>query len=409
MIGVSFGVAAFLVVITVLNSFQSEMKHIISAVNPNLIIYSTSGIYDPLGFQKKLHTLISEPIENMGRFVYQESVLSLGRNSSTVYLRAIEGTRSASARNLHKFITPQGALRSLDDVSPFLFNNPKIFPPKKSGFAKPSASKNSVALPTHLPHVILGKELAENLNAKKGSILNLMHFQSGKKILEVEYHQLSVTGILTTGLSEYDQKFAFINFEDGLRLFGTKDWASGIEINFKNPDHALEISRSLKQKVPYQVVAWQQIDRGIFEQIERDSTAIKLIVFIISFVAGFNIIVTLSLTVIDRSKQIALLRALGAKKSLIIGTFVASGTLLGTLGATLGVGAGILILKIFSGIHLGDFQKFYYLEKVPVHIEVHFIVVAFLTSVLLSFFGALYPAWKASRVSPMHGLRQESE
>ena len=391
-VGISFGVAAFLVVITVLNSFQSEIKNIISSVNPNLTIYSSSGINNPNEFQKELKKLINVPLNSMSNFIYQESIMGLGRQTSAVYIRAIEGTKSSSASNLNPYMHPKNALQTLDVSS-------KLIDQKRNTLDEGNK-------PEFLPHVILGKELAESLDAKIGNIVTLMTFGSERNTLGVRYNKLYVTGIIDTGLSEIDKKQVFMNFDDGIKLFGSLNWASGIEISMKNPDQALLVSKKLNLEIPYNVISWQPLHTGLFEQIERDGTAIQLIVLIISFVAGFNIIVTLSLTVMDRAKQIALLRALGAKKSLVISTFVYSGIVLGIFGSTLGVICGLIILKIFSGIYLGDFQKFYYLEKIPVHIDFQLIIFAFFTSIFLSFIGALYPAWKASRVSPMHGLNQ---
>ncbi|WP_161597538.1 FtsX-like permease family protein [Fluviispira multicolorata] len=391
-VGICFGVSAFLVVITVLNSFQAEIKNIISTVNPNLIVFSQYGIQDVKTTEKELKKLIKAPVEGMSPFIYQESVMGLGRQTSSVYIKAIQGTKSASANEVSKFIYPKSALETLN-VSSKLIDQ----------YRNTLDAGNNPAL---LPHVILGKELADDLDAKIGSIVTLMTFGAGKSALGVRYNKLYVTGIASTGLSEYDRKNVFMNFQDGVNLFGSEGWASGVEIKLKNSTEALQVSKDLHGKTPYNIVAWQDIDTSLFEQIERDGTSIKLIVLIISFVAGFNIIVALSLTVIDRSKQIALLRALGAKKTLIISTFVFSGLFLGILGSTLGVFSGLVLLKVFSGISLGDFQKFYYLEKIPVQIDTQLIIFAFLTSILLSFFGALYPAWRASKVSPMHGLKQ---
>lgn len=393
-IGISFGVAAFLVVLTVLNSFQSEIKNVISSVNPNLIIYSTSGISNPTKFEKKLQTLIPVPVEMMSRFIFQESVMGLGRQTSAVYIRAIEGTNSSFAKELNRYISPIGALKTIDIPSKLIDKSRNTIEPGKKL--------------DKLPNIILGKELAENLDAKIGTVVTLMTFGSEKNTLGVRYNKLFVSGIINTGLSEYDKKQVIMNFEDGVKLFGIESWASGIEIRLKDPEQALMVSKKLNQEILYNIVAWQQIDTGLFEQIERDGTTIKLIVLIISFVAGFNIIVTLSLTVMDRSRQISLLRALGAKKTLVISTFVYSGVILGTLGSSLGIISGLIILKIFSGVPLGDFQKFYYLDKIPVQIDTQLIIIAFLTSIFLSFIGALYPAWKASRVSPMYGLNQGS-
>ncbi|WGL59983.1 ABC transporter permease [Pigmentibacter sp. JX0631] len=391
-VGICFGLSAFLVVITVLNSFQNELKNIISSVNPNVTIYSPAGLTNPTKLIKELEEFIPAKVEKMSSFVYHESILSNGKETATVYIRAIEGTNSASAVHINKYLFPENALTTLNISSPLIDENRNTL--------------NDDKLRDQLPHVILGKGLADSLDAKIGTVVTLMSFTSEYKKVGIRYNKLYVTGIMNSGLSEFDKKQVLMNFQDGVKLFGLNNWASGIEINLKNPDEAIIVANKLNIDLPYNVIAWQEIHAGLFEQIKRDGTAIKLIVLIISFVAGFNIVVTLGLTVMNRAKQIAILRALGAKKSLVISSFVMSGLILGFLGSSLGVLTGLGILKIFSGLSLGDFQKFYNIERIPVHIDVTLIVFAFFTSLILSFIGALYPAWKASKVSPMLGISQ---
>ncbi|WP_158998032.1 FtsX-like permease family protein [Pigmentibacter ruber] len=391
-VGICFGLSAFLVVITVLNSFQNELKNIISSVNPNVTIYSPAGVTNPSKLIKELEEFIPAKVEKMSSFVYHESILSSGKETATVYIRAIEGTNSASAVHLNKYLYPENALNTLNVSSPLINKDRNTLSEGK--------------LLEQLPHVILGKGLADSLEVKIGSVVTLMSFTSEYKKVGIRYNKLFVTGIMNSGLSEFDKKQVLMNYQDGVKLFGVDNWASGIEINLKNPDEAIIVANKLNIDLPYNVIAWQEIHAGLFEQIKRDGTAIKLIVLIISFVAGFNIVVTLGLTVMNRAKQIAILRALGAKKSLVISSFVMSGVILGLLGSTLGVVTGLGILKIFSGLSLGDFQKFYNIERIPVHIDVTLIVFAFFTSLILSFVGALYPAWKASKVSPMLGISQ---
>lgn len=374
-LGVAFGVSAFLVVITVLNSFQNEMKHLISSVNPNLLVYSSNGILTEDKIEKKLEKLIGSSLKQQSQFIYSESILVHKQQTSAVFIRAIHGDNSPSATQLSSFVYPQNAIQSIN--------------------------KKSV---NGVPNIILGKELADNLGVQFGDLITLMNFSDST--LNVKYIKIKVSGIIHIGLSQYDKQYALMNFEDGQNLFGSKNWVSGIEVNLTNPDDALEISERVNNELPYTAVPWQNIDKDIFNQIERDGTSIKFIVLIISFVAGFNIIITLSLTVIDRSKQIALLRSLGARKNNVIAIFVLSGFILGFIGSSLGVVIGYILLKIFSGLSIGDFQDFYYLEKIPVHMDFNLIAIAFSTSLLLSFFGALYPAWKATKVSPLLGLKQ---
>lgn len=391
-LGVGFGVASFLVVVTILNSFQHEMRHLISSINPNIIVFSPSGISNSVQYESKLKSLITVPVERMSQFVYQESIMGLNRQTSTVYIRAIEGSASSSAEQLNTFITPKDGLKTLDTPSPLIDPN-----------------RNTLEFgnhPEHLPHAILGKELAENLDAKIGQVVTLMTFTGGQNQTAVRYNKLYVSGIINVGISQYNKKYVLMNFADGRKLFGIPNWASGIEIQLSDPNQSLSVSNQLKEQIPYNTVAWEQVDSGLFAQIERDSTSIKIIVLIISLVAGFNIIVTLTLTILDRTKQIALLRSLGAQKSFIISVFVFSGTFLGILGSFFGLLCGLGLLEIFSGIHLGDFQKFYYLEKIPVHFDFELILIAFVTAILLSFLGALYPAWRASRIAPIIGLKE---
>lgn len=390
-LGVAFGVAAFLVVVTILNSFQLEMKHIISSINPNLVVFSPRGIENISEFEKDIPELLQEPVQKVSPWIYQESILALGPRTKAAYIRAIAGTHSASADKLSPLIQPQGALASLDVSSPLL---------SASGNVSPNSNKNL------LPHMILGRELASAIEAQVGSVVTLMTFQKKGISTSIRYNQMIVTGVLNTGINQYDESFVFMSYADGAKLFGKPNWASGVEITLPQPDKALGIAQRLKEETEYSAIAWQQIDASLFSQIQRDSTAIKLIIFIISLVAGFNVVVTLSLTVMDRAPHIALLRSLGAQKKLVLSVFVASGVFLGTVGALLGLVMGFVLLKIFSGIHLGELQKFYYLEKIPVVFDLNLALLAFLTAVGLAFLGSLYPAWRAARVSPLVGLKQ---
>ena len=157
--------------------------------------------------------------------------------------------------------------------------------------------------------------------------------------------------------------------------------------------------------MPFTIQAWQEIDRSLFQQIERDGLAIKLIVLIIALVASFNIIVTLSLSVLDRSKQISILRCTGATRGFIVRIFVAQGVTLGILGSIVGICLGLIVLRIFSGVDIGDLKAFYFLEKIPVEYDVPLVFFAIAVALGLSFLSALYPAYRATRVSPLQGLR----
>lgn len=409
-LGVSFGVAAFLVVVTVFNSFENQLRQILLAANPNLVVFKLpAGIPYADTYRQELAKRISKPVESIALFEYNEVVLSKGNRTAAVVLRGIQGEASASGPDLARTIRPQGALATLnDEVS--------VFKPHSQSLSKPRPlSEREVDLPGEgaasggpkggaLPSLVLGKGLALKLDAKVGDEVTFASSAlTGRG--ESKLQRFKVTGLLSVGLSQYDEKLTLVNFHDAAHLFGEPGFAKGIEVRFKDPADALVVSQELAQRIPYSVRAWQEIDRGLFEQIERDGTAIKVIVLIITFVAGFNIIVTLSLSVLDRARQISLLRALGARRGFIVRVFVFMGAVLGFVGALLGVGLGLVILRLFSGFELGELQAYYFLERIPVDYDAKLILSAFGVAFVLSFLSALYPAWRATLVTPLNGLK----
>ncbi len=385
-LGISFGVAAFLVVVTVFNSFENELKSLLLAANPNVFVVNLpDGIKDARNYMENLKKQVPASVEGMSLFEYNEVILSKENHTAAVVLKGIEGAHSASAKDMARAIRPKGALEELN-------NDRAILGTPLEG----QAGKH--------PAILLGKGLALKLNAKEGEIVTLTsgHFGMGGAN---RIRQFQVKGFMSLGLAQYDDRLALINLNDAVSIFGKPGWAKGIEIKLKDPKEAMVVAAALRSKIPYTIRSWQELDKGLFEQIERDGQAIKLIVLIITFVAGFNIAVTLRLSVVDRIRQIALLRSLGASRRFIVQVFLVMSGILGICGATLGVLMGLVILKVFSGFELGDLQTFYFLERLPVEYDWKLILSAFFVSLVLSFISALYPAYMATRVSPLYGLK----
>ncbi|NBX16649.1 MAG: ABC transporter permease [Proteobacteria bacterium] len=407
-VGVALGVAAFLVVVTVFNSFEKELKNILLAANPNIVVYSLpNGIPDAAELAARIQRTHEGEIERVSRFQYSEALLSFGPQTATAVIRGIEGVKASTADKLSRFVQPADAISTL--------NSHALRTPLEHQLAEELGDKEAVAdplsqdsKPQTLPSLVVGKGLALRLNASVGDVVTLIT-SSGKSGEETRsssrYQEFKISGIMNVGLAQYDDRIAFLNFQDAVSLFGIRGWATGLEIRVKDPNIALSLARTLRKSHPYRIQAWQEIDKSLFEQIDRDGMAIKLIVLIIALVAAFNIIVTLSLSVLDRSKQIAILRSTGATRLFIVRVFVAQGVTLGLVGSMVGVGLGLLVLKIFSGFDIGDLKAFYFLEKIPVEYDLPLIAFAVIVALVLSFASALYPAYRATRVSPLLGLR----
>ncbi|MEY3901808.1 MAG: hypothetical protein RL189_1114 [Pseudomonadota bacterium] len=406
-VGVALGVAAFLVVVTVFNSFEKELKNILLAANPNIVVYSLpNGIPDASELAGKIRSSYGKDVGRVSRFQYSEALLSFGAQTATAVIRGIEGTDASSAAELSRFVQPPEAIRSLNSSVLHESGDESLV-----GVREDSVQPDPVAQanrPSQLPSLVIGKGLALRLNASLGDTVTLItstHRSTDSAGSSSRYQEFKVSGIMNVGLAQYDDRIAFLNFHDGVALFGAPGWATGLEIRVKDPAQSLSLAKTLRQSYPYKIQAWQEIDKSLFEQIERDGMAIKLIVLIIALVAAFNIIVTLSLSVLDRAKQIAILRSTGATRLFIVRVFVAQGVTLGMLGSIVGVVLGLMVLKVFSGFDIGDLKAFYFLEKIPVEYDLPLVFFAVVVALGLSFISALYPAYRATRVSPLTGLR----
>lgn len=402
--GVALGVAAFLVVVTVFNSFEKELKSILLAANPNVVVYAIPrGIPDARDVVADIRSRHADLVDRVSLFQYSEALLSHDTHTATVVVRGIEGKEASTAPDLQRFMDPKSALDALGKPGlPLAGERPG---PDAEHAQRSDPLAQSVE-PSEHPSIVLGKGLLLRLNANVGDTVTLItssHPSDGES--GSRYQEFRVAGVLNVGLAQYDDRIAFLNFQDGVNLFGVQGWATGLEIRVKEANQAVALAQRLRRAMPFTIQAWQEIDRSLFDQIDRDGLAIKLIVLIIALVASFNIIVTLSLSVLDRAKQISVLRCTGATRGFIVRIFVAQGVTLGLLGSIVGVGLGLVVLRVFSGLDIGDLKAFYFLEKIPVEYDLPLVFVAIAVALGLSFLSALYPAYRATRVSPLQGLR----
>ncbi len=377
-IGVAVGVAAFLVITTVFNSTEAQLRQTLIAANPHLVIYSfPAGIPDARDYLARMTTRLGDDMERGAVFEYTEGIFGRGLRTATAVVRAIEGRKSANAPELELVIKPSGVLEALES----------------------SAVSKGAFSP-----VILGKGLALKLDAKIGDEVS---FTSARADGSQFATRLRVVGILALGLASYDDRLALMGFSHASLLWGKSGFARGLEFRLQHPERAWTIAEKLQPSTSFLVQPWQKVHQGLFDQIERDGRSIKFIVGIITLVAAFNILTTLTMNVFDRARQIAILRSVGATRTLVLQAFVAMGVILGSVGGLLGAGLGLLVLRIFEGFELGELKAVYFLERIPVEYDWMLVIQALGLAVCLSFVSSLYPALRAVRTSPLHGIRRE--
>jgi lipoprotein-releasing system permease protein len=378
--GVALGVSSFLVVITVFSSFETELRRALVAANPHLVVYNfPAGIRDALDFQTRMNARIGKSLVSSGLFEYTEGILSREMLTAAAVVRGVEGMRSANAPELAPLVRPKGAFS--------LLNEPSALGP----FDAPV-------------NVVVASGVALKVNAQVGD--EVVFTTAGRDGKQISI-RLRVVGTFTLGLAGYDERLMFMNFQDAVALWGKGGYARGVEFRIQNPQNAIAMAQKIQPDTPYLVQPWQKLHQSLFDQIERDGRSVKLVVAIITLVAVFNILTTLTVNVVDRARQIALLRSIGATRALVLKVFMLMGLLLGLGGGVLGVGLGLLILRVFQTFEMGDLKSIYFLEKIPVTYDWMLILQAVGLAIVLSFVSSLYPAWKAVRTSPLHGFRPE--
>tara|TARA_Y100000588_G_C14097930_1_gene857440 strand:- start:452 stop:1198 length:747 start_codon:yes stop_codon:yes gene_type:complete len=227
-----------------------------------------------------------------------------------------------------------------------------------------------------------------------------------------------VVGLFESGMFEYDSSLAFISVQSAQRFFAMKDKVSGIEIRVEDIDSADQIAELLQENLgfPYYVRDWMRMNKNLFSALRLEKIVMFIILILIILVAAFNIVSTLFMVVMEKTKEIAILKSMGASRASIMKIFSFQGLIIGLLGTLIGCVGGFAIVPNLNEI-VGFIENIfgitafpsdvYYLDKLPSEIQYmdSFLIIVF--SIVICFVASLYPAWRASRLDPVDGLRYE--
>lgn len=379
--GVTVGVMALIIVIAVMAGFESDLKQRILGVESHIVLMRHG---DSFTDYRKISKEIDEMdgVEAVTPFIYTQ-----------IMLRSSSGVSGAVLRGIDPDVAGQviKVLKSSD------LKNLKQYQPSEN-------SKYAV------PGIILGKELARNLGTSKGDVVYLISSQG--MISPIGYlpamKRFKVVGFFESGMYEYDGSLAYINLREAQKILHMKDAVTGIEVRLKDIYHARSIARNIISKLgfPYWARDWMQMNHNLFSALKLEKTVMFIILALIVLVAAFNIASTLIMMVMGKTKDIAILKAMGAMNSSIRKIFIFKGMVIGSVGTTLGVSLGFIIcelLKKYKFIELpGDV---YYISTLPVQLNVMDVIMIAAAAMVISFLATLYPAHQASKLNPVEAIR----
>ena len=382
MAGITVGVMALIVVIGVMKGFENDLRTRILGGQSHVVVKRDEG----------------------GLTEYRQLVEAI---------KHIKGVESATP-----FVDVQGVLRSRHSISPAKIKG--IDPATVGGVIK---NLEGVPLPDvadadrgpndqpKLPAIVLARELAKNLGVTEGSIISLISpGKSRSAVIQMPVmKQFEISGFFKSGLYEFDSSFAYIHLKDAQNVLHAGDAVTGIDVRVDNIYKAGKIAESIKAGVDksYRVQDWMQLNRTLFQAMKTERRAMFIILTLTILVAAFSIASTLIMLVIGKTRDIAILKAMGATDYSIRKIFVFTGMVIGLIGTGLGLCLGLLLstfLKHYDITHLTG-GIYYQISTVPVKIEVLDILAIITAALVICFLAALYPARQAARVNPVDSIR----
>jgi lipoprotein-releasing system permease protein len=379
--GVVLGVASLMVVLAVTSGFEREFQDKVLALNAHLIVipYGNVDIDSPEAdhIQERLRGMPG--VVRMAKFLFSAGEVMVGKVGA----------------NLKGIDLEQGA----DDLKAALIEG------NIADLSKPATCPGQ-APGEQAGRIILGSELAHRIHARVGECVPIMIPFSLNDAAPPSF-VFRVVGLFRMGFNEYDTRLAYVSLEDAHRLESARGSVFGIELRFTDPHLALTQVKEVKRRLdaPYRVIDWKELNHNLFTALTMQKVIISMLLLLIIVVAAFNIIASLTMIVLSKVREIAILKSMGARSAMVARIFLVGGTTVGGVGTGLGVIYGLLICMLARLYGYPLDPKVYLIGALPVEIPAAEIVAVAATTLAISFLATIYPSVRASRLEAVEGLR----
>ena len=389
--GVMLGVMAMMVVLAVMTGFEKDIKSKILGANAHIRVMSRDGKLDK---HEEVMTGIEavEGVMASAPFIYSQVMLRRGSSVSGAILRGIDPSRAGQVVDIERSVKDTD-LRALT----------------RAAASQNHAKEGREAAP---PGIILGKELSLLLAAYPGDEVYVVS-PFGGSLTPIggrlpHMKKFKVVGLFDSGMYDYDTSFAYVSIEAAQQLLRLGRSVHGIEVKVDDFYNVDKISKSILNRVgsAYWTQDWMQMNKNFFSALKLEKTVMFIILVLIILVAAFNIIRTLIMMVMEKNKDIAILKSMGATSKSIMKIFMLDSLVIGVVGTILGIMGGralCFLLKRYECVKLPS--VLYYISTLPVKVQVVDVTLIALCAVAISFFATLYPAYQASRLDPAAAIR----
>jgi len=387
MVGIALGVAALIVVLSVMNGFQHELRSRILGVASHLQI---SGANNALSDWPRVAEFVrGQPeVQASAPYIMAQGMLSFGQAVQGTIVRGVLPEQEDKVAEIGQHIRA-GRFDAL----------------KPGGFG-----------------IVLGADLALALGVGVGDKVVVMapQGQFTPTGMVPRLKQFRVVGIFQVGMYEYDSALALIHLQDAATLYRMGDKVSGLRLKlddlYRAPQVARDLGLKLESQGAYYISDWTEQHANFFRAVQMEKRVMFVILTLIVAVAAFNIVSTLVMAVTDKRADIAILRTLGASQPSIMRIFIVQGALIGVIGTLMGVTGGVLLaLNIETVVpfieHVFGIQflakDVYYISDLPSELQWSDVTIITSMSLVLSLLATLYPSWRAAKTNPAEALRYE--
>ena len=397
--GIFLGVAALIIVLAVMNGFEEDLRTKILGIKSHIEL--TTDMTGPMKDYQKVQERIAdvEGVVASTPFIYSQAMVRSGEGVTGVIIRALDTQSAFKVINLGKI--KEGNIEYLNKI-------PKEVSQNYKGAGAPPDG------------IVIGKEMARNLGIFLYDTITIISPVSISTPMGMvpRMKKFIVVGIFESGFYEYDSTLAYLSLQSCRDFLQMGDTVTGIDIKVNDIYKADSIARKIQDKLgfPFRTQNWMQMNKNLFSALRLEKRVMFIILSLIVLVAAFNIISALIMIVMEKSKDIAILKSMGANSRSIMKIFIYQGLIIGVIGTTLGCVTGLAIALNLQKVSLIVEKIFhfkilpgdvYYLSELPSKVNYGDVVIIVIGTLLLCFLSTIYPSLKASQTDPAESLRYE--
>lgn len=406
--GVAAGVASLVIALAINNGFRQDLQARLLGSTSHIVLQriADDGIKDWPSVMERLshqpHVIAAAPA------IFEEVLISSGPRARGAVLKGMIPRYERKIGDLLNSVT-EGSAAPLDE-------NSAPAPPAPPGPASNESTADSLRALNQriaaMPPIVLGKEMADGLGARVGDPV-LVTSPQGELTpfgMVPKYNRFRVVGIFNSGFYDYDSNWAFARLSDAQRLFGLGDLISVLQFKIDDIYRAPAVAHELEDAAGqgFMTLNWMEQNKALFRALRTERLVTFITIGLIVFVAALNILVSLIMMVMEKTKDIAVLMSMGTRRAQVRNVFMAQGVLIGVIGTLIGLVLGFAISYAGGHYHVISLSpEVYSIDYVPFapHLLDGLWIAAF--TILVSFVSTLYPSWSASRVLPAEALRYE--